>query len=296
MRNSWTRERARKVFLAGAGPGDPELLTRKVYRLLRESNAVLHDDLVPAGILSLAGPQAMVVNVGKRCGKKNITQEGINALMVESAQNGLQVLRLKSGDPTIFGRLNEEIDALSAAGIAFEVVPGITAGAAASASLGVSMTDRRASSRVVIVSGHHAHTENSAENYDWRAVMRKDETFVVYMPGGDFSNLTAQLHEAGLPDDVPCAIVSRAGTAHQENHWTTLAGLKNSPVLPPPTILLIGKSLANAATRAREALLANAEPAEFAHALSQMIQHDAELDAIEIAQAQKNQTPRRIEL
>ena len=139
-----------KVFLAGAGPGDPELLTLKVHRLLRESNVVLHDDLVPAEIVALAGPQAMVHNVGKRCGTKKITQPDINVLMVESARRGLQVLRLKSGDPTIFGRLNEEIDALAEAGVEFEVVPGITAGAAAAASLGVSMTDRRSSSRVVI--------------------------------------------------------------------------------------------------------------------------------------------------
>ena len=290
MRNAWSRGKTGKVFLAGAGPGDPELLTIKVHRLLRESNAVLHDDLVPAEILSLAGPQAMVVNVGKRCGKKNITQEGINALMVESARNGLQVLRLKSGDPTIFGRLNEEIDALSTAGVAFEVVPGITAGAAAAASLGVSMTDRRASSRVVIVSGHHAHTEESAENYDWRAITRNDETVVVYMPGGKLLKLSEQLRAAGLPDDVPCAIVSRAGTAHQENHWTTLGGLKNAPVLAPPTILLIGKSLANAAARAREAMRRAPDADEYVRSLARLIDNDA------FDEWRKNRAERRVAL
>jgi uroporphyrin-III C-methyltransferase len=275
MRNARLRGTTGKVFLAGAGPGDPELLTLKVHRLLRESNAVLHDDLVPAEILSLAGAQAMVVNVGKRCGKKNITQEGINALMVESARNRLQVLRLKSGDPTIFGRLNEEIDALSAAGVAFEVVPGITAAAAAAASLGVSMTDRRTSSRVVIVSGHHAHTEASGENYDWRAVTRNDETVVVYMPGGELSNLSSRLKAAGLAEDVPCAIVSRAGTAQQENHWTTLGGLRNAQVLAPPTILLIGKSLANAAARAREAIARAPDADGYVRSLARLIDNDA---------------------
>jgi uroporphyrin-III C-methyltransferase len=290
MRIAWSRGTTGKVFLAGAGPGDPELLTLKVHRLLRESNAVLHDDLVPAEILSLAGPQAIAVNVGKRCGKKNITQQGINALMVEAARNGLQVLRLKSGDPTIFGRLNEEIDALSAAGVEFEVVPGITAGAAAAASLSVSMTDRRASSRVVIVSGHHAHSEPSAENYDWRAVTRNDETVVVYMPGGELSNLSSQLKAAGLLDEVPCAIVSRAGTVHQENHWTTLGGLSSAPVLEPPTILLIGKSLANAAMRAREAIRRAPDAEEHVRSLAQLIDNDA------FDEWRKDQDQRRVAL
>jgi uroporphyrin-III C-methyltransferase len=243
-----------KVFLAGAGPGDPELLTLKVHRLLREANVVLHDDLVPAEIASLARAQAIVQKVGKWCGVKRITQDDINRLMVESAQRGLQVLRLKSGDPTIFGRLNEEIDALAAAGVEFEVVPGITAGAAAAAALGVSMTDRRASSRVVIVSGHHARGDTSGApqyDYDWSAIARSDETVVIYMPGGELGALSAKIATASeISTATPCAIVSRAGTATQRVHWTTLAGLRNAPVLPAPTILLIGRSLAGAAARA----------------------------------------------
>lgn len=244
-----------KVFLAGAGPGDPELLTLKVHRLLREANVVLHDDLVPAEIVALASPQAMVHNVGKRCGVKRITQEDINRLMVESAQRGLQVLRLKSGDPTIFGRLNEEIDALAEAGIEFAVVPGITAGAAAAAALGVSMTDRRASSRVVIVSGHHARGDGaggaSQDDYDWSAIAHSDETVAIYMPGGELGALSAKISAASdISGATPCAIVSRAGTVKQRVHWTTLAGLRDAPVLPAPTILLLGRSLAGAAARA----------------------------------------------
>jgi uroporphyrin-III C-methyltransferase len=244
-----------KVFLAGAGPGDPELLTLKVHRLLREANVVLHDDLVPAEIVALASPQAMVHNVGKRCGVKRITQDDINRLMVESAQRGLQVLRLKSGDPTIFGRLNEEIDALVTAGVEFEVVPGITAGAAAAAALGVSMTDRRASSRVVIVSGHHARGDGAGGgaqgDYDWSAIAHSDETVAIYMPGGELGALSAKISAASdITGATPCAIVSRAGTATQRVHWTTLAGLRDAPVLPAPTILLLGRSLAGAAARA----------------------------------------------
>jgi uroporphyrin-III C-methyltransferase len=231
------------------------LLTLKVHRLLREANVVLHDDLVPAEIVALASPQAMVHNVGKRCGVKRITQDDINRLMVESAQRGLQVLRLKSGDPTIFGRLNEEVDALVAAGVKFEVVPGITAGAAAAAALGVSMTDRRASSRVVIVSGHHARSDGaggfSQDEYDWSAIAHSDETVAIYMPGGELGALSAKISAASdIAASTPCAIVSRAGTARQRVHWTTLAGLGDAPVLPAPTILLMGRSLAGAAARA----------------------------------------------
>ena len=131
-----------RVYLVGAGPGDPELLTVKASRLLREADGVLHDDLVSAEIVGLAGPQAIVVNVGKRCGRKGITQVEINRVMILFAKAGVNVVRLKSGDPLIFGRLNEEVDALDAAGVPYEVVPGITAGFAAAAALGVSLTDQ----------------------------------------------------------------------------------------------------------------------------------------------------------
>jgi siroheme synthase len=192
--------------------------------------------------------------VGKRCGVKRITQDDINRLMVESAQRGLQVLRLKSGDPTIFGRLNEEIDALVEAGVEFEVVPGITAGAAAAAALGVSMTDRRASSRLVIVSGHHARNDGTGlpqDDYDWSAIAHSDETVAIYMPGGELGALSAKISAASeISAATPCAIVSRAGTTKQRVYWTTLAGLREAPVLPAPTILLLGRSLAGAAARA----------------------------------------------
>jgi uroporphyrin-III C-methyltransferase len=263
-----------KVFLAGAGPGDPELLTLKVHRLLRESNVVLHDDLVSPEIVALVGPQAMVHNVGKRCGAKKITQPDLNVLMIESARRGLQVLRLKSGDPTIFGRLNEEIDALAAAEVEFEVVPGITAGAAAAASLGVSMTDRRSNSRVVIVSGHHAHANSSDEPYDWSALSRNDETVVVYMPGGALEKLSAQLAAVGVALETPCAIVSKAGRAEQETHWTTLAALRYAPPLPPPTILLIGRSLAAAAARSRVSTKPQVDSDEYVQSLMRLIDFD----------------------
>ena len=164
-----------KVSFVGAGPGEPGLLTMKAHRLLRHADIVLHDALVSPSIVSLAGPQAMILSVGKRCGVKKITQAQIHRLMVSSARRGMNVVRLKSGDPGIFGRLAEEIDALDEAGISFEVIPGVTAGAAAAASLGLSLTDRRESSRVVMVSSHRANSTAAQLEPDWRELAGADE-------------------------------------------------------------------------------------------------------------------------
>src|ERR1700684_4150409 len=151
-----TAAQAGTVYLVGAGPGDPELLTLKAARLLAEADVVLHDDLVPQAVLDLAGKQALILSVGKRCGRKKITQASIHELMISSARRGLAVLRLKSGDPMIFGRAGEEIDALREAGVPFEVVPGVTAASSAAAFLEASLTDRRISSKLMVLSGHHA--------------------------------------------------------------------------------------------------------------------------------------------
>ena len=139
---------AGKVYLVGAGPGDPDLLTIRAARLLADAGVVLHDDLVPQSILNLAGKQALVISVGKRCGRKKITQAAIHELMIVSARRGLAVIRLKSGDPMIFGRAAEEIDALREAGVPFEVVPGVTAASSAAAFLEASLTDRRRASPI----------------------------------------------------------------------------------------------------------------------------------------------------
>jgi uroporphyrin-III C-methyltransferase len=232
-----------KVYLVGAGPGDPELLTVKAQNLLERADVVLHDDLVTPAILSLAGPQAKVVNVGKRCGAEGITQAQINARMIDSARRGLQVVRLKSGDPAIFGRLAEELDALEAVGVPFEVIPGITAGIAAAASLGASLTDRRKSSRVVIVTGHRAHANGVQKTLDWQALARADATFIIYMPGHDFGGLRSELLASGLPGEIPAAIVSRATTPDQRQQVTTLGELDKLPRMESPSILLIGWSL-----------------------------------------------------
>jgi uroporphyrin-III C-methyltransferase len=194
-----------KVFLVGAGPGDPDLLTVKAHALIRAAEVILHDDLVSAPILALANPHAMVVNVGKRCGTKNITQSEINRLMIASARRGLSVIRLKSGDPGLFGRLAEERDALESAGIPYEIVPGVTAALSAAASLGVSLTDRRTSSRIVVISAHRAHENENEPPADWRGLASNSSTLVIYMPGRDLAavSMPTRLQQSSLPQALP---------------------------------------------------------------------------------------------
>jgi uroporphyrin-III C-methyltransferase len=252
----------RKVSLVGAGPGDPELLTLKARRLLLEADVVFHDDLVPASIVALARPDAEVVNVGKRCGAKAVTQAEINERVVEAACRGLRVVRLHGGDPAIFGRLAEEIEALEAAQVPFEVVPGITAGSAAAAALGVSLTDRRRSSRVIIVSGHRATPNGPHTVTNWKEVAREDATLVVYMPGNNFAPLREELLRAGLSPEIPAVIVSHAATPLQRHDWATLGTIVELPRVDPPAVLLIGHSLGRARRKASDSIWLAFEEAE----------------------------------
>ena len=220
-----------RVYLVGAGPGDPDLLTARATRLLATADVVLNDDLVPDKVLRLANSEALTQNVGKRCGTKRITQAEINALMIRNARAGRSVVRLKSGDPLVFGRAAEEIDALRDAGVAFEVVPGITAAFAAAAALGLSLTDRRASSIVQISSGHHATGGPPAI---------LEPTRIVYMPGKNFSALEAEWRAQGLPGDLPCAAISRAAQPDQRITITTLDELKSVDPGPAPVLVVAG--------------------------------------------------------
>jgi uroporphyrin-III C-methyltransferase/precorrin-2 dehydrogenase/sirohydrochlorin ferrochelatase len=212
--------RAGTVYLAGAGPGDPDLLTVKAVRLIAGADVILHDDLVAPAILDLATPHAVVANVGKRCGAKSITQEEINALMIEHAHSGRRVVRLKSGDPLVFGRAAEEMAALAEAGVPFEIVPGVSAAFAAAAAIGCSLTDRNWASNVILSTGHHAQSHNRAA-----LPALEDATRVVYMPGRDLTLLAAEWMAEGLPADLPCAVVSRAAQPGQQVAHTTLGGL-----------------------------------------------------------------------
>jgi uroporphyrin-III C-methyltransferase len=227
-----------KVYLVGAGPGDPELLTLKALKLLKSADIVLYDDLVGAEILGFIPSSTQLINVGKRCGRKNISQQEINQLLVQNALLGLQVIRLKGGDPLIFGRAGEEIEALRRANIEFEIVPGVTAALGAAAHAQIPLTHRRVSSALVLVTGHHA---GSTEFADWPARIPTDATVVVYMPGHDYRASAQQLLRAGLPGATPCAIVSRATSADEQVCLTTVEELPQSPRLPAPTLLVVGE-------------------------------------------------------
>jgi len=244
-----------KVWLVGAGPGDPDLLTVKALRLIQSAHVVLHDDLVPRPILDLAR-HADTISVGKRCGLKNITQEEINALMIEHARNGKRVVRLKSGDPLIFGRAAEELESLAEAGVSFEVVPGITAAFAAAAAVPCSLTDRNSASTVIFSTGHHAASHN-----DSQLPQREDATRVVYMPGRDLRMLAAEWLAEGLPPEFPCAIVSRAAQPDQQVFQTTLGELGDAPTALAPSLLLAGWAIRDAAAAALRSSQASAATA-----------------------------------
>jgi uroporphyrin-III C-methyltransferase len=230
------------VSLVGAGPGDPDLLTVKALRLIQSAEVILHDDLVPQAILDKASPHAEVVHVGKRCGRKSITQEEIQALMIEHARAGRNVVRLKSGDPLIFGRAAEEMTALNAAGVPFEIVPGITAAFAAAAAIQCSLTDRDSASNVIFSTGHHAQSHNQAP-----LPSREDATRVVYMPGRDLHLLAEEWLHEGLPADFPCVLVSRAAQPDQEVRATTLGELGSAESALAPSLLIAGWAVRNTA-------------------------------------------------
>jgi uroporphyrin-III C-methyltransferase len=230
-----------KVYLIGAGPGDPELLTVKAARLLECAAIVLHDSLVSREVLEVIPGEAEIINVGKRCGHKLLTQDEINALLVSYAARYEIVIRLKGGDPLIFGRAGEEIEALRAAGVDFEVVPGVTAALGAAAAAGISLTDRRFASQVVFATFSRGA---DAPELDWAAVTSA-ATLVLYMPGADYAEIAQRLRDSGLPDDLPCAIVSNATSAQQQIRRTNVACLSQEKKLPAPALLIVGRVAAH---------------------------------------------------
>jgi uroporphyrin-III C-methyltransferase/precorrin-2 dehydrogenase/sirohydrochlorin ferrochelatase len=226
---------AEMVSLVGAGPGDPDLLTVKALRLIQTADVLLHDDLVPQAILDVASPCAEIVNVGKRCGMKTITQDAINALMIDHARAHRSVVRLKSGDPLIFSRAAEEMAALNEGGVPFQVVPGVTAAFAAAAAIGCSLTSRDHASKVIFSTGHHAQSHNHSSLPE-----QEDATRVVYMPGRDLHLLAEEWLQQGLPADLPCAIISRAAQPGQQVRYSTLSALGDSKPTLAPSLLIAG--------------------------------------------------------
>jgi len=226
-----------RVYLVGAGPGAPDLLTVRAVRVLESADIVFHDALVSPEVLRLIARGAEVVDVGKRSGQKLLTQEEINALLVSTAASHETVVRLKGGDPLIFGRAGEEIEALREAGVDFEVVPGISAAFGAAAAAGISLTDRRAASQVVL-STFSRGTQNTA--FDWASITPAT-TLVLYMPHQAYREVAQRLRDAGFPDDLPCVIVSNATTPRQQIRWTNVAGLAHQEKLPAPALLIVGR-------------------------------------------------------
>lgn len=224
-----------RVSLVGAGPGDPDLLTVKALRSIQTADVILHDELVPQAILDLAANSAEVVKVGKRCGAKIVTQEEINALMIAQARAGRSVVRLKSGDPLLFGRAAEEMAALTEAGVPFDIVPGVSSAFAAAAAIGCSLTDREWASNVIFSTGHHAQSHNRAA-----LPAKEDATRVVYMPGRDLALLAAEWMAEGLPADLPCAVVSHAAQPNQYVAHATLGALGEAPPAAAPSLLIAG--------------------------------------------------------
>jgi uroporphyrin-III C-methyltransferase len=227
-----------KAYLVGAGPGDPDLLTVKALRLLRTADVVLHDDLVSLEILQLIAPNAEVQNVSKRCGSKTMQQEEINFLIVTLASAGRQVLRLKSGDPLIFGRAGEEIEALRKANIDYEIVPGVTSALGAAAAAGIPLTHRQIASTLVLMTGHRALGKDEA---NWHHYAAEEATLVIYMPGSKHEEISRRLKTAGFDESIPCAIISRATTSEQRIYRTTISDLHRAPKLASPTLLVVGE-------------------------------------------------------
>ncbi len=229
------------VTLLGAGPGDPELLTLKAVKALRRATVALVDDLVHPGVLRYLRRSARVLHVGKRGGCPSTPQAFIHRLMVAEARRGERVVRIKGGDPFVFGRGGEECEALRAAGIGVEVIGGLTAGIAAPAALGIPVTDRRWTRGVALVTGH-AGTEGGSEP-DWAALARSGLTLVVYMGVARLPFIVRALRDAGLADYTPAAVICHAHTADQRQALCTLGILQHTVAqqgLGSPAILVIG--------------------------------------------------------
>jgi len=229
------------VSLVGAGPGDPELLTLGALRRLRQADVVLSDDLVDARVLALANPQARVLHVGKRGGCISTEQRFIHELMIRAARSGARVVRLKGGDPFVFGRGGEEADALRDAGIEVEIVNGITSGLAAPASIGIPVTDRRFAPGVALVTGHHGE---GGRAHDWAALARSGLTLVIYMGVARCETIVQALREGGMRADMPAAVIAAAHTPRQRQAMSRLAELpallRADKTLASPAVIVIG--------------------------------------------------------
>ena len=242
------------VWLVGAGPGDPDLLTIKAARVIGAADVIVHDGLVSAEILDLAPAGARLIDVAKRKSRHTLPQDDINQLLVALARQGLTVVRLKGGDPFIFGRGGEELAACRAAGLEARVIPGVTAALAASASAGAPLTHRGSAQSVTFVTGHAAHGE---PDLDWASLARPNQTVVIYMGLSTAGLIADRLIAAGRPASTPALIVVNASRADEQRLPTTLGKLAEVAAdLSGPALLMVGEAMAlavsSAADHARE--------------------------------------------
>lgn len=241
------------VYLVGAGPGAPDLLTLRAANLLARADIVFHDALVNPEIVELA-TRAVKIAVGKRCGKHSTAQKFINKRLVDAAAKHQVVVRLKGGDPMLFGRAQEEIDALEAAGLGYEVVPGITAALAASAQIGISLTQRGAVRSVTFVTPRVGAGEAPG---GWSLSLAAADSGAIYMGARQAGAVAAALIEAGTPGSMPVALIENASLPHAQTIFTTLASLPRlaNEGLSGPAVILVGPQF-----RDRAALSAHAKP------------------------------------
>jgi len=231
------------VWLVGAGPGDPELLTIKALKTLQIADVVVHDGLVSDEVLDLAPAAARRISVAKRKSRHSYSQDEINRMLVAFAREGLKVVRLKGGDPFIFGRGGEELEACREAGVACHVIPGVTAALAAGASAGAPLTHRGSAQAVTFVTGHAK--EGGEPDLDWESLARPNQTVVIYMGLSMAAPIAARLLSAGRDGATRALIVENASRADERRIVTTLAGLADAAAgLSGPALLIVGEAMA----------------------------------------------------
>jgi uroporphyrin-III C-methyltransferase len=230
-----------EVWLAGAGPGDPRLLTILALHALSGADDVVHDALIDARVLRLARPGAKLISAGKRGGRPSPQQREINDLLVERARAGRRVLRLKGGDPFVFGRGWDEVSALTAAGVRFRIIPGLTSGLAAAALAGIPATSRDTNHAVVLAAGHRAEDGQSVA--DWAALAKLGQPIILYMPMAQLAQIASALQQGGLAPDTPATLIQSATTGEErvvESRLAELAADASQQGIGSPSIVVIG--------------------------------------------------------